>query len=59
MSLCQITQEIITQNVDDQFLNKLVNNTSHYLLNKIDIEKNKATKKPSIDTELRALHLKL
>lgn len=59
MSLCQITQEIITQNVDDQFLNKLVNNTSHYLLNKIDIEKKKATKKTSIDTELRALHLKL
>lgn len=45
MSLCQITQEIITQNVDDQFLNKLVNNTSHYLLNKIDIEKKKSNKK--------------
>lgn len=44
MSLCQIMQEIITQNVDDQFLNQLVNNTSHYLLNKIDIKK-KSNKK--------------
>lgn len=31
--------------MDDQFLNKLVNNTSHYLLNKIDIEKKKSNKK--------------
>lgn len=46
MSLGKISQEIITQNVDDQFLNKLVNNTSHYLLNKIDIEKKKQQKKP-------------